>query len=149
MKEVKIILVILFYCLTFYSQRGSSNVIVGDSKCGPGGIILDENGKAIVNPIFITGRVYNDDPGKEPIENATVWIKGTKIGTVTNKRGLYGINVKQVNDTASTFTLMATYVGNKTKEIIIKKLKSPATIDIGLLPIVMELQNDNKEINSQ
>jgi len=58
----------------------------------------------------LSGNVY--DPEGEPIIGATVYIKGTSTGTITDIDGHFGIHL---NDEYAT--LVVTYIGYKTKEI--------------------------------
>lgn len=78
-------------------------------------------------PPPITGRVLN--PDRQPLQGATVLVKGSKKGVETNNNGLFTIEA-QVGD-----VLVISYTGFKTKEV---KLTTAA---VGA--IVLEL-SDNK-----
>lgn len=71
----------------------------------------------------ITGKV-TDDKGL-PVENASVIVKGTKIGTATNSQGIYALSVP-----ASAKTLIISSVGLTTQEISI----SAGNFDVALVP---------------
>ncbi len=61
-------------------------------------------------PIDITGTVTDKDGN--PLEGASVLIKGTKTGTTVNKLGVFSLNVPS-NDAVLVFS----FVGMKTKEV--------------------------------
>jgi len=59
----------------------------------------------------ISGRVLSAEDG-QPIIGATVKVKGTSIGTITNTEGAFKINIPDNNK-----TLVISYVGTKTIEV--------------------------------
>ena len=61
---------------------------------------------------IITGRI-NDSSG-QPLSGVTVVIKGTNYGTTTNENGVYSINNIFPNS-----TLVISFVGMKTQEIVV------------------------------
>lgn len=63
----------------------------------------------------VTGTVTSDEDGL-PVVGATVVVKGTSVGTVTDMDGKYTIN----NVPSSAKTLVFSYIGMKTEEAAIK-----------------------------
>ena len=66
------------------------------------------------NKWVVIGKVI--DLQKEPLPGVTIRIKGTTLGTVTNGNGAFSLNVPHATD-----TLVISFIGMKTKEIIVKK----------------------------
>ena len=62
----------------------------------------------------VIGKVV--DTKKVPLPGVTVRIKGTTIGTATNGAGSFSLNIPHATD-----TLVISFIGMKTKEIIVKK----------------------------
>jgi len=62
--------------------------------------------------VQITGRVLDARTG-EPIVGASVTIKGTKLGTTTDKEGRFSINVDRGK------TLVFTFIGLEKKEVVV------------------------------
>ena len=79
----------------------------------------------------ITGVVVSDDDG-EPIIGASVLVKGTQIGTITNIEGEFIIP----NAPSTAKTLIVSYVGLKTAEIVITSGK-----------MTISLQSDDKVLD--
>ncbi len=82
----------------------------------------------------ISGQVI-DSTDKTPLEFALVTIKGTKVSTLTNDEGLFNIEIPR-----DTFTLLATYVGYKLKEL---KLNSK----LASQNLVISLTKESTEID--
>ncbi len=83
-----------------------------------------------INSITITGTI-TDDKGS-PIPSASVMVKGTTQGTVSNANGVYTLVV-----TKSTGTLIFSVVGYETKEV---KIKGQTTINVTLKTAGSNLQ---------
>ena len=66
------------------------------------------------NKWVVIGKVI--DSQKEPLPGVTIRIKGTTVGTVSNGNGAFSLNVTRATD-----TLVISFIGMKTKEIIVKK----------------------------
>lgn len=66
------------------------------------------------NKWVVIGKVI--DLQKAPLPGVTIRIKGTTLGTVTNGNGAFSLNVPHAID-----TLVISFIGMKTKEIIVKK----------------------------
>lgn len=98
--------------------------------------------------IIISGTLFSDDPGKEPIEYGVVWIQGTTVGATTDKSGHYSIDVTAVNDTAKVYTLCGRYIAYHPKCLELEKLKKALVIDLGLKPNAMETRIEDKDISS-
>lgn len=78
----------------------------------------------------VTGRIY-DNNSQEPIPGATVMIKGTSIGTVTDANGVYALSIPQNGG-----TLVISSIGYK-------KIETPVTnqqMDFRLDEDMVELQ---------
>ena len=73
--------------------------------------------------MILNGKVVEAKTG-EPLIGATVLLKGTTTGTVTDYNGLFSLTVN-VKDTA---TLMVYYIGFETKEVKIKDFLKSKTI---------------------
>ncbi len=70
--------------------------------------------------------VIKDDATKEPIEGATVVVKGTNLGAYTDANGKF-----EIAYTGSLpVTVIVTYVGLKKQEIEVKSLNKPVTINM-------------------
>lgn len=72
-------------------------------------------GTAIAQNIRLTGVVLSEDDN-EPIVGASILVKGTTIGTITDMDGRYSLS----DVPASAKTLIISYVGMKTQELAIK-----------------------------
>ena len=81
--------------------------------------------------VQIIGKVTGSEDG-QPIVGATVQVKGTTIGTVTDYQGKYVINVP-----AGATSLVFSFVGMITQEIAVA---GKTSIDIVLQPEVTGLQ---------
>ena len=81
--------------------------------------------------VFVNGKVI--DQANEPIIGATVQVKGSTAGTITDIDGNFKIAVANVNTT----TLVISYVGYETQEV---SLKGKKTIRIALQETFNELQ---------
>jgi hypothetical protein len=77
----------------------------------------------------VTGRVY-DKGTKEPLPGATLMIKGTSIGTVTDPSGLYSLSIPQNGG-----ILVVSYIGYKKLELPINNQQ----MDIQLEPDLVSL----------
>lgn len=62
----------------------------------------------------VTGKVV--DKAKNPLPGVTVRLKKTTVGTATNTAGTFSLNIPHATD-----TLVVSFVGMKTKEIVVKK----------------------------
>ncbi|RAJ03924.1 TonB-linked SusC/RagA family outer membrane protein [Chitinophaga skermanii] len=79
-------------------------------------------GQAMAQSRAVKGKVTAAEDGS-PIIGATVIVKGTNIGTVTNVEGVYTINVPEGND-----VLVVKFVGMKDQDVKI----NGATVDVTL-----------------
>lgn len=79
----------------------------------------------------ITGKVTGSDDGA-PIPGATILVKGTAIGVITDLDGKFSLNVPKDNN-----VLVVSFVGMTTQEI---ELGTSNTLDIVLSPSVKELE---------
>lgn len=70
--------------------------------------------------------VIKDDATKEPIEGATVVVKGTNLGAYSDINGKFEIEYKG----NLPCTLVVTYVGLKKQEIEVKSLNKPISINM-------------------
>lgn len=84
--------------------------------------------------VWITGKIY-DSVSKEPLGNATIGIRGTKLYCLADSAGQYSLNVMSIADTIKTFELIGTYISYKPKVVTIKeKISRNLTIDLALEP---------------
>ena len=86
---------------------------------------------AVCQTRTITGQVTSAED-KGPIPGVTIHIKGTSSGTITNAEGKYAITV-----TGNNITLMFSYVGMKTEEIL---PDASGIIDVVLKPAVTDMK---------
>src|SRR5215813_5544765 len=77
----------------------------------------------------ITGKVTDASSGS-PLEGVSIKIKGSKLGTITNKDGVYSIQG------ASTNVLVFSYVGYADQEV---NINDQTTIDIKLVTAITDL----------
>ncbi len=94
-------------------------------------LILMSSTMVLMAQKTITGVVF-DETGKEPLPGASVLIKGTTVGTITNIYGKYSLNGVKSSD-----ILVFSFLGYKTAERTVGDKK---TIDVSL-------QNEVKELN--
>ena len=78
-------------------------------------------------PITITGRVTDEDDG--PIANVSVVIKGTKMGTVTDNRGIFSIEAGVGN------VLVFSSISYETKEIKINSASVIIKLSLQIKPL--------------
>ena len=76
--------------------------------------LLSSVGIAHAQNTRITGTVLSAEDG-EPIIGASIIVKGTTTGTVTNFDGSFSLDVPQ-----SAKTLMISYIGMRSQEVAIK-----------------------------
>lgn len=74
----------------------------------------------VTNNQFILKGIIYDSQTNEELPNATVFIKGTKVGTLSDAKGLFALDITKLLDSAKTLTIMGTYIGYAIKEIEIK-----------------------------
>lgn len=87
-------------------------------------------GMALAQHTSVTGVVVSESDG-EPVMGASVWVKGTTIGTVTDANGKFTINKVP----AHAHTLKVSYIGMVTQMVAIK----PGTLRIVLQSDATEL----------
>ncbi|MGY8969157.1 MAG: TonB-dependent receptor [Flavobacteriales bacterium] len=88
---------------------------------------------AISQDIFVKGKVFSEG---QPLEGASVMIKGTNKGVVTDSYGQFSFNFTKIKNPK----LFISYLGNKT---IIKKIHSTIT-DFGI--VEMEIDSSLEEV---
>ncbi len=82
----------------------------------------------IVSPLYaqykiIRGAVFASDNGA-PLAGVTVSVKGTSLGTITDNQGVYFLEIPEdVN------SLVFSFVGKKTKEVLIEELNADVTLE--------------------
>ncbi len=87
------------------------------------------------NTFLISGKVKDDKSA--PIHGASVVLKGTNMGTITDSNGNFQLKVPSNDGSVSI-----SFVGYKTEELVINKLKSSngeITIEI---PVIFRLQGE-------
>lgn len=114
--------------MTGFSFR-QVNYNIGVFKSGPDGPLIMEN-KQSDQDRTITGKVTAEDDGS-PIPGATVMVKGTTNGTVTDINGNYSLNVADPNA-----VMIFSYVGYLTEEVAIN---NRSVVDISLMMDITEL----------
>jgi len=91
-----------------FSQRDS---LLIETKYCPG--IADSR-------IVLRGIIY-DAQSNEELPYATIYVKGTKVNTLSDSKGLFELDLKSLLDSAKTLTVMGVYVGYAIKEIEINR----------------------------
>ena len=84
---------------------------------------------------LVSGKV-NDDKST-PIQGASVVLKGTSIGAVTDSNGNFQLKVPSNNG-----SIVISFVGYKTEELLLNKLKSSNGEITTELPVVFRLQGE-------
>lgn len=74
----------------------------------------------VTNNQFILKGIIYDSQTNEELPNATVFIRGTQVATLSDAKGLFALDITKLLDSTRTLTIMGTYVGYKIKEIEIK-----------------------------
>lgn len=103
---------------------------------GQNGLLQDLNfqtNRCYAN-VWITGKIY-DAASKEPLGNATIGIRGTKLYCLADSAGQYALNIMSIADTVKTFELIGTYISYQPKIITIReKIVGNMSIDLALIP---------------
>ena len=86
--------------------------------------------KSILQQRTVTGTIV--DPEGEPMIGATISIKGTSVGTITNAEGRYSLS-----DVPDDATLVFSYIGMLTQEI---EVGAQSVIDVAFSPDVLGLE---------
>ncbi len=86
--------------------------------------------------LLVSGRVT--DSGSQPLQGASVIVRGTNIGTITDANGHFQLKVP-----AARNTLSISFVGYKTEEMLLSNLKSSSGEIVTNLPVVFRLQGDD------
>ncbi|HEU4470799.1 MAG TPA: SusC/RagA family TonB-linked outer membrane protein, partial [Flavisolibacter sp.] len=102
---------------TIARQIGAAFEIINDkiilrSKTSNGGLRNNLTGSSAVQDITITGTVV-DENGR-PVNKASVYIKGTNIGTTTDASGQFSLSIP---DDRANGILIISYVGYAEKEV--------------------------------
>lgn len=103
-----IIIILLSLSTVLFSQSDS---LLLQTKYCPG--IAD-------NRIVLRGIIY-DAQSNDELPNATVFVKGTKVATLSDAKGLFALDLTTLLDSAKTLTIMGVYVGYAIKEIEITR----------------------------
>lgn len=115
--NLKDLSILLFFSISqeYSAQADSMRVViepyqqVRTFEC-PGGIN---------NQFTLKGIIY-DAQSNEELPNATVFVKGTQVATLSDAKGLFALDITKLLDSSRTLTIMGSYVGYKIKEIEIK-----------------------------
>jgi len=94
-------------------------------------------GRDTANHFYLSGSVYEKRGNniERDFYGASIFIKGTKVGTQAGKEGKYCLDITSVVDTATSFTIICHFITYKNKEITIKKpFEKRATLDFNLEP---------------
>ena len=86
--------------------------------------------------VLVSGRVT--DSGSQPLQGASVIIRGTNSGTITDANGHFQLKVP-----AKGNSLAISFIGYKTEEISLLNLKSSGGEIETKLPVVFRLQGDD------
>jgi hypothetical protein len=88
-------------------------------------------------PKIIRGKVVDDQ--NNPLSSASIFIKGTSIGTVTDSAGFFSLKVR---DTNKDITILASYVGFASMERRIRKEDTFNENSIMLMPLNLALSGE-------
>lgn len=102
---VKILITVVFVSAVqiFFAQNDS---LLLDTKYCPG--IAD-------NRIVLRGIIY-DAQANEELPYASIFVKGTAVGTRSDDKGLFSLDLTALLDSVKTLTIMGSYVGYAIKE---------------------------------
>lgn len=106
--KIFVTLILLFIFRESFSQRDS---LLIETKYCPG--IAD-------NRIVLRGIIY-DAQSNEELPNATIYVKGTKVGTLSDSKGLFALEITKLLDSTNTLTIVGSYVNYVIKEIEINR----------------------------
>lgn len=87
----------------------------------------------------ITGRITNF-PAGEPLEGASVFIAGSRLGSATSSRGLYRIEFSVNSTRAKEIELRVEYIGYKTASFTLPVKPGPFLMDFQLTEKVIMLK---------
>ena len=87
-------------------------------------------------PLFLVSGKVNDN-NSNPIQGASIVLKGTNTGTITDSNGNFQLNVPSNNG-----SIVISFVGYKTEELVLNKLKSSNGEITTELPVVFRLQGE-------
>ncbi len=83
--------------------------------------------------VLIKGNVFSET--NESLEGASVYFNNTTIGTITNSEGEFQLNIKEGN-----YTLVVSFLGYKTKQLLITSQSKELNLEI-------KLEEDNSVLN--
>ena len=106
--KIFVTLILLSIFRESFSQRDS---LLIETKYCPG--IAD-------NRIVLRGIIY-DAQSNEELPNATIYVKGTKVGTLSDSKGLFALEITKLLDSTNTLTIVGSYVNYVIKEIEINR----------------------------
>jgi TonB-dependent receptor len=71
----------------------------------------------------ISGKILDKEMNNEPLPFANITIKGTKIGTTSNEKGEYSLNVN-----AGKVTVIYSFIGYKSEEVVLQVKEGKNTV---------------------
>ncbi len=109
--SMKIIITIFFFLASqeFFAQTDS---LLLDTKYCP----------SFANKQFILKGIIYDIQTNEELPYATILVKGTKIGTQSDVKGLFALDITALLDSTKTLVIIGSYVGYDIKEVEIKDI---------------------------
>src|SRR5678810_1295849 len=115
-------------CIACYQFRRSSFQFLLMALLGFTFLFLTQEINAQVSQQVVKGRVLDD--ATKPLQDVSVLIKGSSLGTTTNSNGEYSIAVPN-----SKAVLVFTFVGLQQQEVAVG---SRTALDITMLPVVAQ-----------
>lgn len=106
--KLKVLSILIFYFL-LQESIAQNDSLLSDKKYCP----------AFADNRFILRGVIYDSLSNEELPVATVFVKGTKIGALSDDKGLFALDVTKLVDSTKTITIVGSYVGYKIKQIVI------------------------------
>jgi hypothetical protein len=93
--------------------------------------------------VYVTGTFYKVS-GRHlvPLQNSTVYIKGTRINSVSDQDGKYSLDVTVIADTARTITVSGYLENHEAREYIVNKpLTKNVIVNFELQPVSTAVYN--------
>ena len=91
------------------------------------------------NAFIVSGKVK--DEKSAPIQGASVVLKGTNMGTITDSDGVFQLKVPSNNG-----SIFISFIGYKTEELVLNKLKSSNGEITTEIPVIFKIEGE--EVNS-
>lgn len=105
-------IILIFAARAFCAQKDSIIVVKEPTQ-----LVKTFDCPGALNKQYILKGIIYDANSKEELPYATVFIKGTKVGTQSDVKGLFELDLTSLIDSTRTLTIIGSYVGYTIKEI--------------------------------